>query len=302
MLSSWPSGKFFSLQHSQLGKMETQAALPPILDQRAFASLVPEGLFYRTESSQEYQFMLRYITRLLSLLDHTEEGLAHAVDNPIECHFVQRNQEIQSSSARIQADARFIAELTMRCCFSVTTVLTALEYMIRLQAKGIVRLHSTSWKTVFVVCCLFGEKMWEDNYVHPSHIISQYGYLAKGGSNIPKKDYMSLQLLLVGALNWGVNVPVDRYKELVTAIMGVSVPYAIHRVLPAGYAGCVPRPLPPLPRMNLPTQSSRPRAPTTASDTSSVYTRTSSATSSIAITEEDRFLRSSKWSANASPF
>jgi hypothetical protein len=281
--------------------METQATLPPILDSRAFASLVPEGLFYKTESSQEYQFMLRYITRLLSLVDHTEEGLVSAANNPIECHFVQRNQEIQSASARVQADARFIAELAMRCCFSITTVLTALEYMIRLQSKGVVRLHSTSWKTVFVVCCLFGEKMWEDNYVHPSHIISQYGYLAKGGSNIPKRDYLSLQMLLVGALNWGVNIPVERYKELVTNIMGVSVPYPIHRVLPAGYAGCVPRPLPPLPRMNLPTQASRPRAPvTSASDSSSVYTRTSSATSSIAISEEDRILRN-KWSS-ASPF
>jgi hypothetical protein len=285
--------------------METQAALPPILDEKSFSSLVPEGLFYKTESGHEYQFMLRYITRLLSLIDHSEEGLVAAVNNPIECHFVQRNQEVQSSSARTQADARFIAELTMRCCFSITTVLSALEYMIRLQAKGVVRLHSLSWKTVFVVCCLLGEKMWEDNYVHPSHIISQYGYLAKGGSNIPKRDYMSLQLLLVGAVSWGVNIPVERYRELITAIMGVSVPYAIHRVLPVGHAGCVPRPLPPLPKMNLPTQAHRPKAPIAAYDTASIYTRTSSATSSIAISEEDRFMRA-KWSerssTSASPF
>lgn len=285
--------------------METQAALPPVLDQRAFATLIPEGLFYKTEPSQEYQFMLRYITRLLSLVDHSEDGLTTAINSPVETYFVQRNQEIQAPAARIQADARFIAELTMRCCFSVTTVLTALEYMIKLQAKGAVRLHSTSWKTIFVVCCLLGEKMWEDNYVHPSHIISQYGYLAKGGSNIPKRDYLSLQLLLVGSINWGVNIPVDRYRELVTNIMGVSVPYHIHKVLPAGYAGCVPRPLPPLPRMNLPTQSARMRAPTAASETSSIFTLTSSATSSVAISEEDRYMRG-KWankaSNNASPF
>lgn len=250
--------------------------------------------------------MLRYITRLLSLLDHSEDGLVAAMKNPIECHFVQRNQDIQAASARTQADARFIAELTMRCCFSITTVLSALEYMIRLQAKGVVRLHSTSWKSVFVVCCLLGEKMWEDNYVHPSHIISQYGYLAKGGSNIPKRDYLSLQLLLVGAISWGVNISVERYRELIAAIMGISVPYAIHRVLPAGYAGCVPRPLPPLPKMNLPTQASRPRAPVTAYDTASLYTRTSSATSSVAISEDDRTVRG-KWlsersSTSASPF
>jgi hypothetical protein len=286
--------------------METQASLPPVLDERSFSSLVPDGLFYKTEPSQEYQFMLRYITRLLSLVDHSEDCLAASLKHPIECHFIQRNQEVQSSSARFQADARFVAELTMRCCFSVTTVLTALEYMIRLQSKGVVRLHSTSWKTVFVVCCLLGEKMWEDNYVHPSHIISQYGYLAKGGNNIPKRDFLALQLLLVGAISWSVNVPVDRYRELITSIMGVSVPHAIHKTLPAGYAGCVPRPLPPLPRMNLPTQSSRPRAPiTSVTDTASIYTRTSSATSSIAIAEEDRALRS-KWSDrgsnSASPF
>jgi hypothetical protein len=276
--------------------METQAQLPPILDERRFASLIPDGLFYKTEPSQEYQFMLRYITRLLSLVDHSEEGLVIASNSAIETYFVQRNQEVQAPAARVQADARFIAELTMRCCFSVTTVLTALDYMIRLQAKGAVRLHSTSWKTVFVVCCLLGEKMWEDNYVHPSHIISQYGYLAKGGSNIPKRDYLSLQLLLVGSLNWGVNIPVDRYRELVTSIMGVSVPYHIHRVLPAGYAGCVPRPLPPLPRMNLPTRA---RAPTAMfTDTASMRTLASSGTSSAV--DEDRFMKA-KW-ANASPY
>ena len=237
--------------------MDGQMSLPPILDDRGFDSLVPDGLFYRTESSQEYQFMLRYITRLLSLVDHSDEGLLLASDNPIECHFVQLNQLMPSSSSRMQADARFIAELTMRCCFSITTVLGALEYMLLLHSKGVVRLHSTSWKTIFVVCCLLSEKMWEDNYVHPSHIISQYGYLAKGGSNVPKRDDLALQLLLVNSINWQTNITLDRYRELVSNIMGVSVPSAILRTLPAGYAGCVPRPLPALPRMNLPTQRAR---------------------------------------------
>jgi hypothetical protein len=237
--------------------------------------------------------MLRYITRLLSLIDHTDEGLLAASEHPVECHFVQLNQVMPSSSSRLTADARFIAELTMRCCFSVTTVLGALEYMLLLQSKGVVRLHSTSWKTIFVVCCLLSEKMWEDNYVHPSHIISQFGYLAKGGSNIPKKDYLALQLLLVNSMNWQTNVPLDRYRELVANIMGVSVPHAIHRTLPAGYAGCVPRPLPPLPRMNLPTQTHRPRAATVDS---TGYYKLSSATSTTTVGH------SAASSYNASPF
>ena len=222
------------------------------------------GLFYKTDPAQEYQFMLRYITRLLSLIDHSDEALKVASKNPIESHFLQPNQEVTSQSARIQADARFIAEMTMRCCFSITTIIGALDYLLRLHAMGAVRLHSTSWKTVFVVCCLMGEKVWEDNYVHPSHIISQYGYLAKGGSNIPKRDYLGLQLMLVGALNWDTNTPLTRYTELVTNVMGVSVPFAVYRNLPMGYAGFVPRPLPPLPKMNIPT--SRPRSATAGSD------------------------------------
>lgn len=235
--------------------MDGIPALPPLLDPKAYASLVPEGLFYKTEAGQEYQFMLRYITRVLSLIDHSENALTAASKSPIESRFVQPNQEVQSVTSRFNSDARFIAELTMRCCFSLTTVLGALDYMARLQACGAVRLHSTSWKTVFVVCCLLGEKMWEDNYVHPSHIISQFGYLAKGGSNIAKREYLQLQLLLVNVMNWDVNIPLSRYREMVSNIMGVSVPAAVYRTLPAGYAGFVPRPLPPLPKMNLPTQA-----------------------------------------------
>lgn len=236
--------------------MDGPQALPPVLDPKAFASLVPDGLFYKTEASQEYQFMLRYVTRVLSLIDHSDEALIAASKSPIESRFVQPNQEVQSGSSRLHADARFIAELTLRCCFSLTTILGALDYMARLQMSGAVRLHSTSWKTVFVVCCLLGEKMWEDNYVHPSHIISQYGYLAKGGSNIPRREYLGLQLLVVNVLNWDVNTPLARYRDLVANIMGVSVPAGIYRTLPVGYTGFVPRPLPPLPKMNLPTLSS----------------------------------------------
>jgi hypothetical protein len=234
-----------------------QPALPPILDQRLFDSLIPEGLFYRTEASQEYQFMLRYITRVLSVIDHSQSALIAATRSPIESKFVQPNHDLALPNARLQADARFIAELTMRCCFSLTTVIGALDYMLKLHASGLVRLHTTSWKTIFVVCCLLSEKVWEDNYVHPSHIINQFGYLAKGGSNIPKKEYMGLQILLARALNWDTNTTPSRYRELIVGIMGTSVPPAIYRQIPNGYAAFVPRPLPPIPKMNIPTRSHR---------------------------------------------
>jgi len=238
------------------------AALPPILDTRCYDSLVPDGLFYRTEGSQEYQFMLRYVTRLLSIIDHSESALIAATRSPIESKFIQPNQDVPLPNARLQADIRFVAELTMRCCFSLTTIVGALDYLLRLHSAGIVRLHSTSWKTVFVVCCLIGEKVWEDNYVHPSHIINQFGYLAKGGSNIPKKDYLGLQICLARALNWETNTPAGRYRDLISTTMSFSVPYAIYRHLPNGYAGFVPRPLPPLPKMNIPLRNKNVAVPT----------------------------------------
>lgn len=229
--------------------------LPPIMDPAQFDSLIPEGQFYRTVPEQEYQFMLRYITRLLSLIDHTDEGLVAAEKSPIECRFVQRNQEVVLYTARVLGDARFIAELTMRCCFSLTTVIGAMDYLLKLHSMGAVRLHATSWKTVFVVCCLMSEKVWEDNYVHPSHIINQFGYLAKGGSTIPKKEYLSLQMLLAKVLNWNTNTTESRYTELMTNIMGASVPFIVYKQIPMGYAGFVPRPLPALPKMStLPTR------------------------------------------------
>ena len=237
------------------------AALPPILDSRSYDSLIPDGLFYRTEGSQEYQFMLRFVTRLLSIIDHSESALIAATRSPIESRFIQPNQDVPLPNARLQADIRFVAELTMRCCFSLTTIVGALDYLLRLHSAGIVRLHSTTWKTVFVVCCLIGEKVWEDNYVHPSHIINQFGYLAKGGSNIPKKDYLGLQISLARALNWETNTPAARYRELISTTMGFSVPFAIYRHLPNGYAGFVPRPLPPLPKMNIPLRNKNAAVP-----------------------------------------
>lgn len=226
------------------------SSLPPILDPRQFSTLIPEGQFYGSNPDQEYQFMLRYITRLLSLVDHSESGLLAAEKSPIECRFVQRNQDLATSPTRYQSDARFIAEFTMRCCFSLTTVVGAMDYLLKLHSMGAVRLHATSWKTIFVVCCLISEKVWEDNYVHPSHIINQFGYLAKGGSTIPKKEYLSLQMLFAKVLNWNTNTTSSRYLELVTNIMGVAVPLAVFKQVPAGYAGFVPRPLPPLPKMS----------------------------------------------------
>ncbi len=231
------------------------APLPPILNHTAFETLIPDGIFYTTDTGQEYQFMIRFITRLLSLIDHSEGALALASQSPVESKFIQPNQAIPSPSIRMQTDAKFLAEFTMRCCFSLTTIIGAADYMLRLHANGVVRLHSTSWKSVFVVCCLLGEKVWEDNYVHPVHIINQYGYLAKGGSTIPKKDYLRLQIILANALNWDTNTTPARYRDLVINIMGVSVPYGIFRQLPYGYAGFVPRPLPPVPKMNIPLAS-----------------------------------------------
>jgi len=257
-----------------------QVALPPIIDIRAFESLIPEGMFYKTEASQEYQFMLRYITRVLSVIDHSQSALIAATKSPIESKFIQPNQDIALPNAQIQSDARFIAELTMRCCFSLTTVIGALDYMLKLHSSGVVRLHSTSWKTIFVVCCLLSEKVWEDNYVHPSHIINQFGYLAKGGSNIPKREYLGLQILLARALNWDTNTSPSRYRELVVGIMNSSVPFAIYRQIPNGYAGFVPRPLPPLPKMNLPTRHQQTGKPFLVAVGNRVVTSSSTSTTS----------------------
>ena len=270
--------------------------LPPILDSRMFESLIPDGQFYRTDANQEYQFMLRYITRLLSLVDHSESALLAAERSSIESRFVQPNQANASAVSRAQADARFIAELTMRCCFSLTTVVGAMDYVLKLHSQGAVRLHSTSWKTVFVVCCLLAEKVWEDNYVHPSHIINQYGYLAKGGSNISKKDYLGLQMLLAKVLNWSTNTTPERYREILANIMGVSVPFSVYKQIPAGYAGFVPRPLPPLPRMtNIPTTSSkaptiRIRSGTEEEKSLRRYHTSSTATSSASYTPGAQFI------------
>ncbi len=172
-----------------------------------------------------------------------------------------------------------MAEMTLRCCFSLITVTGALDYFQRLQSLGLVRFHTTSWKTLWVCCCLMSEKVWEDNYVHPSHIVTQFGYLAKGGSRVPRREYLSLQMMLLNAIGWETITNLSRYRELIISVMSTAVPVSVQRLLPVGYTGFQPRPLPALPRM-----SSLPTA-------SAAVTRTGSVASTAASTDSTPSLR-----------
>ena len=164
---------------------------------------------------------------------------------------------VHATTRSLSQDIAFLARLSQKCCFSMTTVVGALDILLRLFEKGL-SFHSCSWRSVFVTCLLISEKMWEDNFVHPQHIIGQYNSYCPGQFSHSKRDWMYLQLGLVGALNWKTNLTISRYHNLVAAVMATEVPASVYRVLHSqSHAALVPRPLPAIPKMVLAPKAER---------------------------------------------
>ena len=177
---------------------------------------------------------------------------------------------------RLSQDIVFLARLTQKCCFSLTTIVGALDILLRLYEKPSICFHASTWRSLLVTCLILSEKMWEDNFVHPMHIIGQYNTYCPGQFSHSKRDFLYMQLAIVEALEWRTNMNLTRYHSLVAAVMATEVPVCIYRVLSSqSQASLIPRPLPALPKMILPASQRRPplvRTGSAASTTSSAST------------------------------
>lgn len=54
------------------------------------------------------------------------------------------------------------------------------------------------FRKVWGTAMITSEKVWEDNYIHPGHIINTFG--------LDKKELLTLQLWFLDALKWNLNI------------------------------------------------------------------------------------------------
>ena len=72
---------------------------------------------------------------------------------------------------------------------------------------------------------LISEKMWEDNFVHPQHIVSMFNCQI-----VSKKEFLLLQLFTLNRLQYDVNVSEMRFGKLLKDIMKRGVPSIVVEV------------------------------------------------------------------------
>jgi len=187
----------------------------------------------------------------LSLVDLSAASGAKVRASSFERQFIVEGFN-SSEPVRLSQDIVFLARLSQKCCFSLTTLVGALDLLLRLYEHPSINFHASTWRSVLVTCLILSEKMWEDNFVHPMHIIGQYNGYCPGQCSHSKRDYMFMQLAVVEALGWRTSMSLTRYHSLVAAVMATEVPSCIFRVLSSqSQAVLIPRPLPALPKMVL---------------------------------------------------
>ena len=79
----------------------------------------------------------------------------------------------------ITVEAQWMVAVIQRCCLSPTSTVATLVYAKRLVACDAFRhtFHHTTWRNLFVALVVISEKYWEDNYVHPMHILNTFRVL-----------------------------------------------------------------------------------------------------------------------------
>jgi hypothetical protein len=254
-------------------------------------------LFTLPDNVMEYHFFMRYCVYVLSLVDTDERNLAMVRRGPFEQMLSMTTAPTVASSTRsffglgapsappplhprcgpqgphsltsIHQDVVFMFKMTQKCCLTLTSALGAVEYMLRLRAVNAVRLHKSTWRILWVLCIILSEKMWEDNFVHPQHIITMFNT-----STHSKSDWMWLQAEALIRLDYDVNIKEQRFHDLLREVMFRPVPCVVvdavgrefttmgrsARGLDPARGVFVPRPLPQPPKIGHMTWSA-PRLP-----------------------------------------
>ena len=77
------------------------------------------------------------------------------------------------------------------------------------------------------------EKVWEDNYIHPGHIVNTF--------ELEKKELLGMQLWLLDALEWNLNIERSDFLSALDMFENAGRQYVNHVPYQLVF---VPRPIP----------------------------------------------------------
>jgi len=152
----------------------------------------------------------------------------------------------------------WIRRTTQRCCFSMTSVVCGLIYLDRLSKDRRVMFSERSWVLIWVSLMLLSEKFWEDNYIHPGHVLTACFDDSFPNDRRSFTEMQSIQFWLVEALDWRLCIGNRTFQKWMTLLRaeGSRDPYVISDLV------FVPRPMPNT-KKRLSEQSTSTRASTT---------------------------------------
>eukprot|EP00397_Hematodinium_sp_SG-2012_P000741 GEMP01000742.1.p1 GENE.GEMP01000742.1~~GEMP01000742.1.p1 ORF type:complete len:378 (+),score=20.73 GEMP01000742.1:191-1324(+) len=138
----------------------------------------------------------------------------------------------------------WLFKITQRCCFSLTSVVCGLIYLDRLTRNQKVMFSSSAWDLIWVSLMVLSEKFWEDNYIHPGHIL--YTAISDRIFQTNKRAYfdmLNMQFWLLGALDWRLNIRQDVFDHWLEYLRDLGCKYSDQSIrLPITVF--VPRPIP----------------------------------------------------------
>ena len=169
------------------------------------------------------------------LLDRPEEAECW---NSTKCHSVDANT--------FGSNFTFIRRLATDCCLTRTSLIMGLHFFIRACSTKQLTQSDHTWRTILANCFILSEKMWEDNYIHPHYIRLRFTYHC-GSRRIPTtEDFLKLQMSILAALEWRLNISKSQFDGLHDEILNVK-----HNQISFDSAPLPDRPLPTPPCMNI---------------------------------------------------
>lgn len=112
--------------------------------------------------------------------------------------------------------ADWLLKCTQRCCFSLTSVVCSLIYLDKLIKLRKVMFSSSAWDVIWVCLMILSEKTWEDNYIHPGHVV--YTCISDRVFQNDKRAYKEMQRMqfwLLEALDWRMHIAEGTFYDWV---------------------------------------------------------------------------------------
>lgn len=151
--------------------------------------------------------------------------------------------------------ATWMLKMTQRCCFSLTSFMGGLIYLERLRQRGKITLFESTWRSLWVASMIISEKWWEDNYIHPGHILNTYG------STHRSREFLDMQMRLFEAMHYKLEITKDELKRWRTRLRSEMPEQSILSMVPFQQI-FIPRPIPNL-KVKKPQIEKKPAAVTT---------------------------------------